>query len=249
MHPRLSSVPRAAVSSLAAATLTACAGRLPAPARPTVPTPDEALSARAATVTDADLSYLRARSLLLPVANVRAASLSSSFLASRDGGARAHEGIDILAPRGTPVLAADDGRVWTVRSNALGGLTVYTVDPAERLVFYYAHLDRYQPGLVDGMPVLKGDTLGFVGTTGNSPPDTPHLHFQVGTIGPDHHWWTATWLDPFPFLRETDLAVGSRNEPAVVPVVPVLRVRRPTVPVDTFAIDSTARQRGPRGQH
>ena len=246
MHPRLSLVPRAAVSSLAAATLTACAGRLTAPARPTVPTPDEALSARAAAVADADVSYLRARALLLPVANVRAASLTSSFLAARDGGARAHEGIDILAPRGTAVLAADDGRVWTVRSNALGGLTVYTVDPAERLVFYYAHLDRYQPGLVDGMPLLKGDTLGFVGTTGNAPPETPHLHFQVGTIGPDHHWWTATWLDPLPFLRDPGVVLADRNEPVVIPVG---RVRRPTVPIDTAAVDTTARQRGPRGQH
>ena len=259
---RLTSRPRAAAPSLAAASLasrvTACAGRLPAPVRPTVPAAGQ-VAARSAVVSDADLAYLRARLLLVPVANARTRSLTSSFDAPRDAGGRVHQAIDILAPRGTPVLAADDGRVWTVRSNSLGGLTVYTVDPAERFVFYYAHLDHYQPGLADGMPIVKGDTLGFVGTTGNAPPDTPHLHFQVARIGPDHHWWTGTPVDPLPFLRDAEVALAGRAGGAVAAaaalaadqplsiVVPVSRTRHPTVPADTAVTDSAGRQRGPRG--
>jgi len=250
---RPSSVPRAAVLSPAAALLAACAGHRPAPVRPTVP-----VGARAAVVSAADLAYLRGRLLLVPVANVRTRALSSSFDAPRDAGARSHLAIDILAPRGTPVLAADDGRVWTVRSNTLGGLTVYTVDPGERFVFYYAHLDHYRPGLADGMPLLKGDTLGFVGTTGNAPPDTPHLHFQVARIGPDRHWWTGTPIDPLPFLRDAEVALGPRaggpavtaasvaDEPLSI-VVPAMRVRRPTVPAETAGADS-ARRTTPRSR-
>jgi murein DD-endopeptidase MepM/ murein hydrolase activator NlpD len=241
----LSARPRRAVVPALALCLAACAGRTPAPLRPTVPVP---AAAAPAVVSEADLAYLRGRQLLLPVANVRTRALHSTFEDPRDGGARAHLALDILAPRGTPVLAADDGRVWTVRSNSLGGLTVYTVDPAERFVFYYAHLDRYRDGLADGMALLKGDTLGFVGTTGNAPPDTPHLHFQLARIGADRHWWTGTPVDPTPFLRDAEVALagraGARAEevravsspvqgdvPASI-VVPVLRPRRaaPTVP-------------------
>jgi murein DD-endopeptidase MepM/ murein hydrolase activator NlpD len=211
-----------------------------------------------ASISAADLAYLRGRLLLLPVANVRARSLTSSFDDPRDGGARAHLAIDILAPRGTPVLAADDGHVWTVRSNTLGGLTVYTVDPEERFVFYYAHLDRYQPGLVDGMLLLKGDTLGFVGTTGNAPPDVPHLHFQIARIGPDRRWWTGTPLDPLPYLRDAEVAMAGRAPARTVVArpadrgesitVPVLQTRRPspTVPADTAMADTTSHR--PRRQ-
>jgi len=208
------------------------------------------------TVSADDAAYLRGRQLLLPVANVRARTLHSSFDDPRDGGGRLHLALDILAPRGTPVLAADDGRVWTVRQNALGGLTVYTVDPADRFVFYYAHLDRYQPGLVDGLPILKGDTLGYVGTTGNAPPNVPHLHFQAARIGPDHKWWTGAPFDPTPYLRDAEVALAGREGTARAAadvaradspralVVPAIRTRRaPSVPADTAAPDSTRRRR------
>jgi peptidoglycan LD-endopeptidase LytH len=148
----------------------------------------------------ADMEYLRSREITVPVAGVRARDVRGSFDASR--GDHLHAAVDILAPRGTPVLSADDGRVWKIRSNALGGLTIYAVDPGERFVYYYAHLDAYRRGLAEGQPLAKGDTIGYVGTTGNAPPDVPHLHFQVSRIGADRRWWTGTPVDPAPVLRD-----------------------------------------------
>lgn len=198
-------------AALAALTvLAACAGRMPARGRPTVPggAPTSSVPAAIAT-SDEDVAYLTERELLVPVAGVRAARLVGSFDAPRSG-ERVHRALDILAPRGTPILAADEGRIWKLRSNALGGITIYTVDPLDRWVFYYAHLDHYRDGLTEGALVAKGDTLGFVGTTGNAPPDTPHLHFQVMRLGADRRWWAGAPIDPLPFLRRADEARALR---------------------------------------
>ena len=225
---------RPAAAALALATLAACAGRRPEPAEPNAPRPLPA-AAPAAVVTDADLAYLRGRALLMPVAGARAARVPPSFTEPRSGG-RVHEAVDIMAPRGTPVVAADDGRVWKVRTNALGGLTVYATDPLDRWVYYYAHLDRYQPGLFEGQPLFRGDTLGYVGTTGNAPPDVPHLHFQVSRVARDGQWWGGTPVDPLPYLRaaERERAVIARADGARA-----LAARaRPAVPGAALA-DST----------
>ncbi len=151
-------------------------------------------------VTDADLAYLRTRHLLIPVAGVRAAALPNTFDESRAGGARRHDAIDILAPRGTPVLSTDDGRVARIDTSANGGLSIYAADPSGRFVYYYAHLDAYRPGLRDGQPLARGETLGFVGTTGNAPPGTPHLHFAISLLGEPSRWWDGTAINPFPLL-------------------------------------------------
>lgn len=150
---------------------------------------------------EADVSYLRERKLLLPVAGIHADQLTDSFDEGRDG-VRRHHAIDILAARGTPVLAADDGRVLRVSWNSLGGNTVYATDDDSRIVYYYAHLDRYREGLVAGMRLTKGDTLGFVGTTGNAPKDIPHLHFQIMRMPHDGKYWNGDPIDPYPLLRE-----------------------------------------------
>jgi murein DD-endopeptidase MepM/ murein hydrolase activator NlpD len=238
--------PRARLAPLLAALLTACAGRLPAPvARPTVPTLPPPPSVE-------DAEALRERRLRVPVAGVRASAIPNTFADAR-GGDRMHLAVDLLAPRGTPVLSADDGRLWKLRSNSLGGITVYATDPEERFVYYYAHLDRYRDGLVEGMPLQRGDTLGFVGTTGNAPPDVPHLHFQVARLGADHRWWTGTPIDPLPYLREAAgepvRAVAARGTPAHTPTHSSARTTapaappRPTVPrptVPALAADSSA---------
>jgi murein DD-endopeptidase MepM/ murein hydrolase activator NlpD len=83
---------------------------------------------------------------------------------------------------------------------------VYAVDPLERFVYYYAHLGAYRAGLFEGQPLFRGDTLGYVGTTGNAPPDAPHLHFQVSRVARDGQWWGGTPVDPLPFLREAEQA-------------------------------------------
>jgi murein DD-endopeptidase MepM/ murein hydrolase activator NlpD len=140
-------------------------------------------------------SELRARKLMIPVDGIAAEKLIDTYEAERDGGARRHFAIDITAPRGTPVLAADDGRVLRMGFNALGGLTIYQVDPGRRFVYYYAHLDRYASHLRDGSTLSRGDVIGYVGTTGNAPPNTPHLHFQVMVYR--DKWWEGESVNPF----------------------------------------------------
>jgi murein DD-endopeptidase MepM/ murein hydrolase activator NlpD len=91
----------------------------------------------------------------------------------------------------------DEGVVKKLFTSAGGGLTLYQFDPTESFCYYYAHLDAYAPGLREGATVAKGDLLGFVGTTGNAPRDTPHLHFTVFQLGPSKRWWEGTALNPY----------------------------------------------------
>jgi peptidoglycan LD-endopeptidase LytH len=145
------------------------------------------------------VNYILGRGLLVPVAGVAVSQLQDSFDEGRDE-SRVHRALDILAARGTPVLAADDGRVLRVRPNALGGNTVYATDPEGRVVYYYAHLDAYQPGLAEGQTIARGDVLGTVGTTGNAPKDTPHLHFQVMRMPADGKYWDGEAINPYPLF-------------------------------------------------
>jgi murein DD-endopeptidase MepM/ murein hydrolase activator NlpD len=145
------------------------------------------------------VNYILGRGLLLPVAGIAVSQLRDTFDEGRDQG-RVHRALDILAPRGTPVLAADDGRVLRVRPNALGGNTVYASDPGGRVVYYYAHLDAYQTGLAEGAVIARGDVLGTVGTTGNAPKDTPHLHFQVMSMPSDGKYWDGDAINPYPLF-------------------------------------------------
>jgi len=143
-----------------------------------------------------DFSRLRSRALRVPVAGYDVARLRDNFAERR--GARVHEAIDILAPRGTPVLAVDDGVVKKLFSSGAGGLTVYQYDPGETYSYYYAHLDRYAEGLAEGRMLKKGDRVGYVGTTGNAPPGAPHLHFTIYKLPPDKKWWQGTAINPYP---------------------------------------------------
>ena len=107
-----------------------------------------------------------------------------------------------MAPRGTPVVAAGDGRVAKLFTSAAGGITLYQFDPEERFAYYYAHLDRYAEGIKEGLVLKRGDLVGYVGTSGNAPPNAPHLHFTIFRLGPDKKWWKGTAVNPFPFLDE-----------------------------------------------
>jgi murein DD-endopeptidase MepM/ murein hydrolase activator NlpD len=86
-------------------------------------------------------------------------------------------------------------------SSANGGLMVYATDASERFILMYAHLDRYASGLTEGMVLRRGDRLGDVGTTGNAPPNTPHLHFAISRAGTVKEWWKGTPVNPLPLLR------------------------------------------------
>lgn len=143
-------------------------------------------------------------SLYFPVAGMDSTRLDDSYDAARDGGVRRHNAIDIMAPRGAAVLAVQDGRILRLSSNAKGGITVYATDLEDQFVYYYAHLDRYHKGMYNGKPLMRGDTIGYVGTTGNSPPNLPHLHFQVMRMPADKRSYsTGAPVNPFPLLRTT----------------------------------------------
>ena len=136
--------------------------------------------------------------LLIPVEGVTARALHPDF--DEMGGGHRHEALDILAPRGTPVRAAAAGNVAKLFLSKPGGLTVYQFDETRNWCFYYAHLDHYAAGLTEGARLRQGEVLGYVGTSGNSPPDTPHLHFAIFKLGPEKHWWQGTGIDPYPLL-------------------------------------------------
>lgn len=141
--------------------------------------------------------------LLLPVRGVHAAQLKDNFDEARDG-TRRHEAIDILAPRGTPVVAATDGTVAKLFTSQAGGLTVYEFDPMKAFSYYYAHLDRYAAGLAEGQALKRGDPIGEVGTSGNAPKNTPHLHFAIFRLGPEKHWWQGEPVNPYPLLLKAE---------------------------------------------
>ncbi|WP_425491607.1 M23 family metallopeptidase [Cognatiluteimonas sedimenti] len=138
--------------------------------------------------------------LLIPVAGVAANQLQDTFGDGRGGGERAHEALDIMAPRGTPVLAASDGKLEKLFTSVPGGLTIYQFDPTRTYAYYYAHLDRYAPGIAEGSQLKRGELIGYVGSTGNASEDAPHLHFAVFVLGPEKRWWQGTAIDPYPLL-------------------------------------------------
>jgi peptidoglycan LD-endopeptidase LytH len=143
---------------------------------------------------------LEARDLEIPVEGVGPDQLQRSYDQMR-GATRRHEAIDILAPRNTPVRAVEDGVIARLFQSKAGGITVYQFDPTEQYCYYYAHLERYADGLREGAPVRKGQVIGYVGTSGNAPRDTPHLHFAVFRLTAEKRWWEGTPIDPYDVLR------------------------------------------------
>ncbi len=113
-----------------------------------------------------------------------------------------HEAIDILAPRNTPVLAVEDGTIERLWYSDNGGNTIYQFDPSRTYAYYYAHLQNYAGGLKEGQSVRKGEIIGYVGSSGNAPPDTPHLHFTIFKLTPSKHWWEGTAVNPYPILKQ-----------------------------------------------
>ncbi len=147
------------------------------------------------------LLELRRRDLRVPVEGVEPGEVRDHFLDPR-GGDRTHHAVDILAPRGRPVLAVEDGTIAHLdTAQAGGGTVVYQYGTEGRFVYYYAHLDAIAPGLEEGEPVRRGQRLGSVGITGNAPAGVPHLHFAIHLARPDGRWWRGTPLNPYAVLR------------------------------------------------
>lgn len=141
------------------------------------------------------------RGLEVPVAGVETEQLRDTFEDARGGGSRLHQALDIMAPRGTPVIAAAAGTVEKLFHSNAGGNTIYVRSPDRATLFYYAHLDRYAGGLREGQMVAKGQALGEVGSTGDASPEAPHLHFEIMQTTPNSKWYdSATSVDPYPLL-------------------------------------------------
>ena len=139
--------------------------------------------------------------LLIPVAGVAAGQLTDTFNEARDG-TRRHEALDIMAARGTPVLAASDGTVAKLFNSVPGGLTIYEFDPTQTYAYYYAHLDHYAPGVAEGKTLKRGDVIAYVGSTGNASENAPHLHFAIFVLGPEKQWGKGTAIDPYLLLTK-----------------------------------------------
>jgi len=161
----------------------------PPPAATTVP-------AMSSNIVEA----LRNRQLTLPVHGIKRDDLRDTFNETR-GSSRRHEALDVLAPRNTPVLAVEDGKIAKLFLSDAGGITIYQFDPTEAYCYYYAHLERYAEGVKEGAPIKRGQVIGYVGTTGNAPRDTPHLHFAIFKLTDEKKWWQGTAIDPYSVLR------------------------------------------------
>ena len=158
----------------------------------------EADSSVASTPSGVDLAILQSE-MIVPVSGVSASALHDTYNELR-GGTRPHEALDILAPRGTPVLSSTNGRVLKLFNSKPGGLMVYAADSTGRFILMYGHLDAYAPGLADGQPLARGQKIGIVGTTGNAPANTPHLHFAIARSANISEWWRGTPVNPYPLL-------------------------------------------------
>ncbi len=136
--------------------------------------------------------------IVMPVEGAKVADLHDSFAETR--GTHKHEAVDIMAPRGTPVVAAVDGTIEKLFTSKPGGLTIYEFDRDRNYCYYYAHLDRYAEDLKEGQIVHRNDRIGYVGSTGDASAEAPHLHFSILLLGPEKRWWIGSPINPYPLL-------------------------------------------------
>src|SRR6266540_1595316 len=179
-------------SSLAPSSMSATK---PSPTSPSAPTSKSSSAPTPRSVKPVNL--------IIPVEGGRPSDLHDTFFAARSGG-RVHRAIDIMVPRGTPVLAASDGEIVRIVRNRLGGKIIYQLSGDKKLVFYYAHLDHYSDDLRVGDYVRQGDVIAYVGNTGNAGPGNYHLHFSILIAGADpKKLWKGNSINPYPMLRRT----------------------------------------------
>jgi murein DD-endopeptidase MepM/ murein hydrolase activator NlpD len=146
------------------------------------------------------IDALRQRDLRVPIDGATVESMRGGFDERRDAGSRSHEAVDLLAPRNTPVHAVENGTIAKLFHSKEGGNTIYQYDPTGRFCYYYAHLERYAK-VREHEAITRGDVIGFVGTSGNAPANTPHLHFAIFELTPERHWWQGTPIDPYLAFR------------------------------------------------
>jgi len=173
----------------------------PSPAAPSVeetPPPQDQASATPPPINNSFVGNLK---LIIPVAGVKPDQLLDTFADARSEG-RIHDAIDIPAPAGTPVLAAADGEIVKLFPSERGGTTIYQLSSDRKLVFYYAHLQRYADGLVVGKFAKQGEVIAYVGDTGNAGVGNFHLHFSISIVADPKRYWEGTNINPYPLLRQ-----------------------------------------------
>lgn len=165
------------------------------------PTPEPSVPADLpSTSTVVDNSFVGTLKLIIPVAGVRPNQLLDTFDDARSEG-RVHDAIDIPAAAGTPVLAAADGQIVKLFQSERGGTTIYQSSADQKLVFYYAHLQQYAPGIAEGMFVKQGQVIAYVGDTGNAGAGNYHLHFSIAIASDPKRYWEGTNINPYPLLH------------------------------------------------
>ena len=150
-------------------------------------------------VAAAAFDGLATRRLVIPVSGVVSAQLRDSFYDSRSEG-RTHRAMDIMAPRDTPVIATDDGKVLKLHQSAKGGISLYQADASGQYVYFYGHLTRYADDITEGKAVKRGDVIAFVGDTGNAQPGNCHLHFGISRVETPGKWSGGEAINPYPIL-------------------------------------------------
>jgi peptidoglycan LD-endopeptidase LytH len=138
--------------------------------------------------------------LIVPVAGVRPDQLRDTFSEARSEG-RVHDAIDIPAARGTPVLAAAEGTIVKLFQSVRGGTTIYQLSMDRKFIYYYAHLERYADGLTEGHLAKQGETIAYVGDTGNAGAGNYHLHFSIAVVSDPKRYWEGTNINPYPLLK------------------------------------------------
>ena len=157
---------------------------------------------RRSAQVEAALLELRTRDLLLPLPFLEPNDLRDTFENMRGGGSRRHYAIDLAAPKGTPILAVEDGQVLDLKTGGDGGIALFASDASGRFIYYYAHLLKYHPRIEKGLALLRGDTIGYVGTSGNAPESMPHLHFAILLSSSLARWSTGTPINPAEVWRK-----------------------------------------------
>ena len=174
----------------------------------TPPPPADSESASTATnapppvaslVSEADITTLKLKNLLIPVQGVTTNQLRDTFYDGRSEG-RQHQALDIMAAGGAPVLAAADGKVAKLFQSDKGGITLYQLDSSGLYYYYYAHLQSYAEGIVEGKELKRGDVIAYVGDTGNAGAGNFHLHFAISKPTAPGKWSRGEAINPYPLL-------------------------------------------------
>ena len=195
----LSALPPASVTD--PTTPTAVPTPLDAPSEFYDPSAVESLNSNAAPVQpQTEAAPADSLRLIIPVAGIRSDQLQDTFTAARSEG-RVHEAIDIMAPGGSPVIAAADGKIVKFHDSVQGGITIYELSADGKYVYYYAHLQKRADGLKEGDEIRQGATIGFVGDTGNAGPANYHLHFSIFAVTDPKRYWSGSNINPFPLLK------------------------------------------------